>query len=110
MIMIELYRTRSGAVKGFMVKGHAGMAEKGRDIVCAAVSILTQTTVLGIVRYLGLQPEVKRRKGYLTCMFPEGDKMTEAEPVQAIFETMVLGLQEIAGQYPDFVRMEEHRR
>lgn len=109
MIAIELYRTPSGEIKGFLVKGHAEMAAQGQDIVCAAVSILTQATVLGVVRYLGLQPAVERRKGYLACMLSEQDKI-EAESVQAIFETMAIGLQEIAGQYPDFVRMEEHRR
>lgn len=109
MIKIELYRTPSGEIKGFLVKGHAGMAEKGRDIVCAAVSTLTQTAVLGLSRYLGLQPTVTRKDGYLACMLSQGDKI-KTEKVQAIYETMAIGLQEIAEQYPDFVRMEEHRR
>lgn len=108
MILIELYRTRNGEIKGFQVKGHADMAEYGQDIACAAVSVLTQTAVLGLCRYLGLQPEVKRKKGYLECMIPQPD--LETEKVQAIFETMAIGLKEIVGQFPDYVRMEEHRR
>lgn len=107
MIRIELYRTLHGEIKGFLVKGHAGMAEKGQDIVCAAVSVLTQTVVLGLTQYLGLQPEVKRKSGYLSCLLTQQE---HREEVRAIFESMALGLKEIVGQYPDFVRMEEHRR
>lgn len=83
------------------------MAEKGQDIVCAAVSVLTQTVILGLTQYLGLQPEVKRKSGYLSCLLTQ---QAHREDVRAVFETMALGLKEIAGQYPDFVRMEEHRR
>lgn len=109
MIRIEIYRTLQGEINGFQVKGHAGMAEKGQDIVCAAVSVLTQTVVLGLTKYLGLQPKVKRKDGYLACLLSQREQI-ETDTVQAIFETMALGLEEIVGQYPDFVRMEEHRR
>lgn len=109
MIMIELYRARNGEIKGFLVKGHAGQAEKGQDIVCAAVSILTQTVVLGLKQYVGLKPKVTRKDGYLACRLTERDEI-DKEKVQAIFETMAIGLQEIVVQFPDFVRMEEHRR
>jgi hypothetical protein len=109
MTHIDLYRTREGHLQGFRLKGHAGMAEKGRDIVCAAVSVLTQTAVLGLHRHLGLTPDVERKDGYLTCMLTERE-MIEMSAVQAILETMVIGLTDIAGQYPDYVRIKEHRR
>lgn len=108
MVTVKLYRIHDGMIKGFQVKGHADMAEHGQDIACAAVSVLTQTAVLGLCRYLELQPEVKRKRGYLECMISQPDQKTEK--VQAIFETMAIGLKEIAGQFPDYVRMEEHRR
>lgn len=39
--MIEVKRLKNG----ILVKGHAGYAEKGQDIVCCAVSVLTQTLI-----------------------------------------------------------------
>lgn len=108
MINIKLYRTREGHISGFCVEGHAGMAEKGWDTVCAAVSVLAQTAVLGLNRHLGLQPKVSRRDGYLSCMLAERD--IEELPVKAVLETMVIGLQEIVGQFPEYVQMLEHRR
>jgi len=108
MISIELYRSHNGNVKGFRVEGHAGMAEKGWDTVCAGVSVLAQTAVLGLHRYLGLQPKVSRHDGYLSCMLT--DQEIEEHTVQAVLETMVIGLKEIAGQFPEYVSVEEHRR
>lgn len=108
MIEIELYRTCTGNIKGYRVEGHAGMAEKGRDTVCAAVSVLAQTAVLGLNRHLGLQPKVSRRDGYLSCMLLEQD--ISENTVQAVLETMVIGFKEIAEQFPEYVQIEEHRR
>lgn len=109
MVKVELYRTGSGEIKGFLVQGHADMKDHGQDIVCAAVSILTQTVVLGLIRHLGLCPKVTRKHGYLACMLSQQADI-EAESVQAIFETMAIGLGDVAGQYPEYVRIEEHRR
>lgn len=42
--MIDVYIQKSGEhYSGFWVKGHAGYAEIGKDIVCSAVSALTVT-------------------------------------------------------------------
>jgi uncharacterized protein len=109
MIEVKLYRTREGQIRGFRIAGHAGMAEKGQDIVCAAVSVLTQSAVLGLNRHVGIEPTVNRQDGYLTCQLAERE-IIQMESVQAIFETMAIGLREIAEQFPNYVRIEEHRR
>ena len=44
---------------GFTASGHSGFAERGHDIVCAAVSALTQTCELGLSDVLGLEPVVR---------------------------------------------------
>ena len=38
-------KKRKGSYLDFLSKGHAGYAEEGQDIVCAAVSALIITTV-----------------------------------------------------------------
>ena len=40
MIRIEVKKQNSDII-GFEVKGHAGSDEYGKDIVCAAISVLT---------------------------------------------------------------------
>ena len=49
MIRIKMEKDRQGRLCGFIVEGHADYAEEGSDIVCAAVSALTQTALLGIM-------------------------------------------------------------
>ena len=54
MTHVTLIRDRSGLV-GFEAKGHTGYADEGSDIVCSAVSALTQTAALGINEVLKIQ-------------------------------------------------------
>jgi uncharacterized protein YsxB (DUF464 family) len=42
MTLVDLYRDgKSQEIVGFKVSGHAGFADAGEDIVCAAISTLT---------------------------------------------------------------------
>ena len=52
MIKIEIVRNSDQAMVGFSVTGHANTAPHGQDIVCAGISALTQTAVLGLDRQL----------------------------------------------------------
>lgn len=104
MITVRIQR-RGGGIAGFSVEGHAGWAPRGRDIVCAGVSALTQAAVLGLEEYLGLAPEVVVREGFLRCRLGElGRASSEA---QAILAAMELGLKAMAREYPKSIRIEE---
>ena len=46
MIKIEIFRTSVGRISGYTIHGHHG--DYGTDIVCAGVSALGQTALLGI--------------------------------------------------------------
>lgn len=104
MIKIDIYRNAQ-AITGFCVSGHADAAPHGQDIVCAGVSSLTQSAVLGVTEYLQRKVKVAVDPGKLVLELQETDSLTSA-----ILETMLLGLTEIAKLYPKFVRIKEHRR
>lgn len=57
MIDANFYR-RSGRLVGFCVSGHAGYANSGRDIVCAAVSSAVQLTANAVTEVLHLDPKL----------------------------------------------------
>ena len=57
MIRAVLYQA-GGQLTGFSVRGHAGYAPEGSDIVCAAVSVLTTTCVNALESVAGVVPEV----------------------------------------------------
>jgi uncharacterized protein len=106
MIKIKIFRQNDGKVSGFSVNGHSGTAEHGEDIVCAAVSSLAQTALLGVGKHLHRQLDYKVASGDLYMKLKdEPDDLTEA-----ILETMILGLLEIENINPQGVRITEHRR
>lgn len=107
MIQVDVTRDPTGTILRFRVAGHAGYADRGRDVVCAAVSVLSQAAVLGLEEIVGLEPEVRIEPGLLSCSLPEGLEAGEARRAQDILETVVLGLKNLALSNPGFVQVEE---
>ena len=52
-------KKRKGSYLDFLSKGHAGYAEEGQDIVCAAVSALIITTVNSLEKFTEEQIEAE---------------------------------------------------
>ena len=48
MTQITFYTDPDGEITGFRAEGHAGYAEEGEDIVCAAITALINNTVNSI--------------------------------------------------------------
>ena len=63
-----------GVLVGFDAHGHTGYADAGEDIVCAAVSALTQATVIGMQEVLSLPVRIERddRAGRLMAVVAPG--------------------------------------
>ena len=74
MIQVEIIRDASKAYVGFSIKGHAGYAEHGQDIICAAVSVLAQNTVNSIEQFTDdtFSGEIDEKTGSLAVSFPHG--------------------------------------
>lgn len=53
MIHVTIYRNQRNEYTGFHCIGHAGYAEEGEDIVCAAASALVITTANSIEQLVG---------------------------------------------------------
>ena len=62
MTTITVYTSADGAVCGFLASGHAGGKKiQGYDLVCCAVSALTQTGVNALEAVAGVTPCVAVR-------------------------------------------------
>ena len=107
MIRVTLRRDAEGRLRGFDVRGHSGYAAKGSDIVCAAVSALTQGAALGLTRHLGIPVPCGEGEGWLDCRLPADVDPVLLVRAQDILETMRLSLEEIARGYPRHVVVEE---
>ena len=109
MITIEIYRDRQGMITGYKVCGHAGAAKAGEyDIICNSVSVMTQMPLIGLERHLKRTPsyEVNEEDGILQVALNSApDELT-----QTLLATMAYGAGELAQQFPQYVRIHEHRR
>ena len=103
MTTITLYR-REGVFCGFRAEGHAGFSEKGSDIVCAAVSALTQSVLLGLEEVVGI-PVRSDREGLLEVILPRNERADKIDQAQVLFRTLLSGLNCISRDYPGFVRV-----
>ena len=81
------------------ISGHAGYAEKGSDIICAAVNALAGTLERCIQEY-----------GEGTCAWDSGETAFRAEGTENLrpcFETIVTGLKMLAEEFPEYISFKE---
>lgn len=104
--MITVIVTRADRrVRQVEIKGHAGYAKFNKDIVCAAISSIAQTALLGLMKYSDDKVDYTMGEdGYLCFTVPDG---SNNEIVDAITETMILGIKDVEKGYGTFVKLEE---
>ncbi len=97
MTTVVFRKTREGDYRELVCSGHAGYAEYGKDIVCAALSILVINTLnsLETLCRIKLEPESDEKKGIIRCVFPE--KMDEKAVL--LLDSLALGCKGIEEQY-----------
>ena len=96
MTKIVIKKT-NGRYSCFTCSGHAGYAQSGSDIVCAAVSILVINTINAMEIFAAEEMEVSSQEegGIIDVKFP----FPIGEKAILLMDTMVLGLQSIGQQY-----------
>ncbi len=107
MTEISFYITEDDKYFGFETEGHAGYARAGKDIVCAAVSVLTQNFVNSVEELLktDVSVELDSKSGYMDIRISDYDK----DDVQLLFKSLVLGLEEISKEYSKNVKLTNRR-
>ena len=97
MTKITVRKTGTGRYTGFTCIGHAGYAEAGSDIICAAVSILVINTINSIDSFTEdkMNLVTNEDEGLIDVRFPS----TVSEKTTLLLDSMVLGLKEVKSQY-----------
>lgn len=85
---------------GIEITGHAHYDEPGKDIVCAAVSVLVQTLIVSIEELTQDNIEYVLSPG--TADIKYGNLSTGA---QTLVDSFFIGVRMIADEYPAYVRM-----
>ena len=95
-------RDSQNRLSSVFAEGHAGWADPGQDVVCAAASAILQAAWLGLAEHAGIEVEGERTGGRLAMRWPAGAR--ERADVRAIVATAELSIAQIARQFPDHVR------
>ncbi|NMA96230.1 MAG: ribosomal-processing cysteine protease Prp [Clostridiales bacterium] len=103
MICIDIYRNKDGLIKQFVVNGHADYDERGKDIVCAAISAIVQTAVLGLLQVSNIDIEYEIDQGYVYLSLPENLSHNQIKDADIILETMLTGIKNVEAQYSSFI-------
>lgn len=99
--MTSVFRLKAG----FYAKGHSGYSDAGSDIVCAAVSALTQGAIGGMQRFgVKCKVYVDDEKGVL-CAKVFDERPGKAAIAHVLIESMFHSLKDIQRQFPRNLRI-----
>ena len=90
------------------VKGHAGFAPEGQDIVCAAASILACTAAAAVQdnaeKFFPVISQSKKDAEMRVECRPAGGNISSC---RRVLDTIFTGYELLAGRYPDHVKAEK---
>lgn len=105
--MIDVvFKFKANCIVSFEIEGHAGFDDVGNDIVCSAVSFLSQSTLNGLIEILNVNAQYEAEEdGYLKVSV-ENEEDEHIEKCQVLLKTMLLGIKSlIRDGYGDYVRL-----
>lgn len=82
------------------LKGHAGYAEPGKDIVCASISVLVQTLIQSVQEFTEDFIECDMKPGSVHIKF-----WSLSEHAQVLVDSFFCGVGMIAEAYPEHVKI-----
>lgn len=106
------FESKEDRIISFVAEGHAGFADAGSDIVCAAVSAILITAANGIASVLGIEASVRQNDeiGFLRLDLPGGLTEEQRRDAGLVLAVAKQGLQSVSEQYPGFVRVKCRNR
>ena len=107
MTDIKLTRKNNSIVE-VEASGHTGYGEQGEDIVCAGISTLLQSSLLGLLQVakVNVKYHIDVETGKLKFTLPQNLTEQERHDADVILNTLLCGLQDFYTEYSDFINLE----
>ncbi len=105
MVNVNICRDKAGNIKKFVVKGHAGYAKAGRDIVCAAVSAVAYTAAGALDELIGIKDFFEERDGFMLCSIDVDISPEQQHDAKIIMAAAQVGFKQIELAYPKHVKV-----
>lgn len=110
MTKITILKNSNDSIVEYEIKGHAGYGAFGEDILCASISILSQTALISLNEVCGIDKNdisysIDDKKGYLkVSLFTELPKV-QREKADIVLKTMEVGLRGLIDIYPNYITL-----
>ena len=108
MITIKIVRNKNNEIVSFSLNGHAGYDVEGKDIVCAAVSAVTNMALIGLNEKLKLNLKFEKNDGgYLKVELPKDISSNDMLVAQFLLESLVTEYLDIEANFGKYVLVNE---
>ena len=101
------FTKNNGYIVKMQIEGHTGYAEHGKDILCSAISALSQAVVLGLKQVLQCNINYKTdyKRGFLMVELvkPDLDVLKQAN---ILFETARISFEDLQFENEKFMKVE----
>lgn len=90
-------------------KGHSGYALAGSDIVCSAISVLTQNLINSLKEIIKISPVyvINEDIPYLSVSIPQDLDAKLYQDSQLLMRSVVLGIKDVANSYKKYIKIKE---
>ncbi|XJS09895.1 ribosomal-processing cysteine protease Prp [Aerococcaceae bacterium WGS1372] len=108
MINITFYHDTNKKVRQVLMTGHAGYADSGYDIVCAAVSSQVISVENSLVQLLNIDVVTvvnETEGGYLKLTLPPHLSHSVSQDAQLLLKHLSFAFEVLAESYPEFIRI-----
>ena len=107
MIKIEMVKV-SNNLESVSIQGHANSAEYGSDIVCAAVSVLSQSVVNGMIKSLDGREDFFSLDddGKIKINIPKDVDEIQKIKLQALADVLEINFDDLSKTYSKYIKLE----
>ena len=105
MIKIRIINNEFNDIIGLEIKGHSSNIDKEKEIVCASISALSMTSLLGLINYLNINCSYEIQDGYLYFKiknYDNIDTITKSN-IQSVLNVILLGIKNISINYQNHI-------
>lgn len=93
---------------GIECSGHTGYDDFGKDVLCATISGIVQSTYLGLSQVLGINVKLQRNidNGYIKFELPKNIEDNNFKESQILLQTLYISIEDLCKGYSKYISME----
>ena len=109
MIDVKIIKDKTG-IRGYRIKGHANYGKHGEDIICAGVSILSQSVLKSLVEVSKIREDqliynINHDTGFMDLLILEDLTSKVYNDSQVLLKSLITGIEMMIEIYPDYIKM-----